>query len=45
MIMKGLSITPASILTALEEVQEAGIAFDVLVSEVSLGGTGFADVE
>ena len=43
-VRKGLSITPASILTALDAVKESGIAFEVLVAEVSLGGTGFADV-
>ncbi|KAB2942183.1 MAG: coenzyme F430 synthase [Candidatus Methanoperedens sp.] len=43
-IRKGLSITPASILTALDAVHEAGIEFDVFISEVSLGGTGSADV-
>lgn len=43
-IRKGLSITPASILTALDHVEEAGTGFDVFISEVSLGGTGFADM-
>jgi UDP-N-acetylmuramyl pentapeptide synthase len=41
---KGLSITPASILTALDAVNDAGIEFDVFISEVSIGGTGFADI-
>jgi UDP-N-acetylmuramyl pentapeptide synthase len=41
-IKKGLSITPASILTALDAV--AGIEFDVFIAEISLGGTGSADV-
>lgn len=43
-IKKGLSITPASILAALDAVQEAGIDFDVFIAETSLGGTGFADM-
>ena len=43
-IKKGLSITPASILTALDAVQDAGIEFDVFVAEISLGGTGSADI-
>ncbi len=41
---KGLSITPASVLLALDAVLEAGIEFDVFISEISLGGTGFADI-
>ncbi len=44
MIKKGLSITPASILAALDAVQEAGIDFDAFIAEISLGGTGFADI-
>ncbi len=43
-LRKGLSITPASILTALDHVQEARMGFDVFIAEVSLGGTGFADI-
>lgn len=43
-IKKGLSITPASILSALDVVLEAGIEFEVLISEISLGGTGCADI-
>jgi UDP-N-acetylmuramyl pentapeptide synthase len=43
-LKKGLSITPASILTALDAVQDAGIEFDVFIAEISLGGTGFADI-
>jgi len=35
-----LSITPASILTALDAVIEAGIDFEVFIAEVSIGGTG-----
>jgi len=41
-IKKGLSITPASIMTALDAV--AGIEFDVFIAEISLGGTGSADI-
>jgi UDP-N-acetylmuramyl pentapeptide synthase len=44
MIKKGLSITPASILTALDAVHDAGIEFNVFISEISLGGTGFSDI-
>ncbi len=43
-IQRGLSITPASMLTALDAVREKGIEFDVFISEISLGGTGFADI-
>jgi len=43
-IKKGLSITPASILLALEAVEEEKIKPDVLIFEVSLGGTGSADI-
>ncbi len=43
-VKKGLSITPASVLLALDAVEEAGIAFDVFISEISLGGTGRADI-
>ena len=43
-VKKGLSITPASVLSALDAVEEAGIGFDVFISEISLGGTGCADV-
>ncbi len=43
-VKKGLSITPASILLALDAVKEAGIGFDVFISEISLGGTGCADI-
>ncbi len=39
-IKKGLSITPASVLAVLDE----GLDFDVLISEISLGGTGSADI-
>ncbi len=44
LIKKGLSITPASVLSALDCIREAGIEFDVLISEISLGGTGCADI-
>lgn len=43
-IKKGLSITPASILLAVEKVDEKGIKPDVMIFEVSLGGTGNADI-
>ncbi|MCX9073317.1 MAG: coenzyme F430 synthase, partial [Candidatus Methanoperedens sp.] len=43
-IRKGLSITPASVLEALDSAIEAGIDYQVLISEISLGGTGSADV-
>ncbi len=43
-IKNGLSITPASILLALEAVDEEGIKPDVIIFEVSLGGTGRADI-
>jgi len=43
-IKTGLSITPASILTALDAVNDAGIDFDVFIAEVSIGGTGCADI-
>ncbi len=40
-IKKGLSITPASILSVLDEIKKD---FDILISEISLGGTGCADI-
>jgi UDP-N-acetylmuramyl pentapeptide synthase len=43
-IKTGLSITPASILTAMDAIDEAGIDPDVLIFEISLGGTGCADI-
>jgi len=43
-IQSGLSITPASILRAVDLVEEAGIKPDVFVFELSLGGTGIADI-
>ncbi|TRZ87002.1 MAG: coenzyme F430 synthase [Methanosarcinales archaeon] len=43
-IQSGLSITPASILRAVDVVEEAGIKPDVFIFEISLGGTGSADI-
>ena len=43
-IKNGLSITPASILRAIDVVEEAGIKPDVFIFEISLGGTGSADI-
>jgi len=43
-IKNGLSITPASILRAMDAVEEAGIEPDVFIFEISLGGTGRADI-
>jgi UDP-N-acetylmuramyl pentapeptide synthase len=43
-IQSGLSITPASILHAVDVVEEAGIKPDVFIFEISLGGTGSADI-
>lgn len=43
-IKKGLSITPASILLAVEAVEDEGIKPDVIIFEVSIGGTGSADI-
>ncbi|VVB86969.1 UDP-N-acetylmuramoylalanine--D-glutamate ligase [uncultured archaeon] len=43
-IKNGLSITPASILRAVDEVEEAGIKPEVFIFEISLGGTGIADI-
>ncbi len=43
-IKKGLSITPGSILHVMEAVDEEGIKTDVIIFEVSLGGTGAADI-
>ena len=44
MIKKGLSITPANVLTVMDEVSNAGIEPDVCIFEISLGGTGCADI-
>ncbi|MCX9012128.1 MAG: coenzyme F430 synthase [Candidatus Methanoperedens sp.] len=43
-IRKGLSITPASVLAALDAVKMAGIEPDIFIFEISLGGTGCADI-
>ncbi len=43
-IKKGISITPASVLTAIEEVLLAELDPDVCIFEISLGGTGSADI-
>lgn len=43
LISKGLSITPGSILVAVDKVFEAGIKPDYLIFEISIGGTGNAD--
>ncbi|MDD5615422.1 MAG: coenzyme F430 synthase [Candidatus Methanoperedens sp.] len=43
-IQNGLSITPASILRAVDVVEESGIKPDVFIFEISLGGTGSADI-
>lgn len=41
LIRSGLSITPASVILALDAAEEQGV--QALVAEVSLGGTGLAD--
>ncbi len=43
-LKKGLSITPASLLTALDVVHEAEIEPDIYIFEISLGGTGCANI-
>jgi len=43
-IKKGLSITPASVLTAIDEVLFAELDPNVYIFEISLGGTGSADI-
>ncbi|RXA16699.1 coenzyme F430 synthase [Methanosarcina sp. MSH10X1] len=43
LIYKGLSITPGSILVAVEKVFEAGFRPDFFIFEISIGGTGTAD--
>lgn len=43
-IHKGLSITPGSILTALDRTFEAGIRPGYFIFEISIGGTGSADL-
>jgi UDP-N-acetylmuramyl pentapeptide synthase len=44
LIHRGLSITPGSILTAIEKSLEAGIRPDFFIFEISIGGTGTADL-
>ncbi len=44
LIYKGLSITPGSILVAIEKVFEAGLKPDFFIFEISIGGTGTADL-
>jgi UDP-N-acetylmuramyl pentapeptide synthase len=41
---RGLSITPGSILTAVDKVFESGIRPDFFIFEISIGGTGNADL-
>lgn len=43
LISRGLSITPGSILVAVENVFEAGLMPDYFIFEISIGGTGTAD--
>ncbi|MEA1985602.1 MAG: coenzyme F430 synthase [Euryarchaeota archaeon] len=43
-IHTGLSIAPGSILAAIHEVQDAHVRPSVYIFEVSLGGTGYADI-
>jgi coenzyme F430 synthetase len=43
LIHRGLSITPGSILVAVEKVFEAGLRPDFFIFEISIGGTGTAD--
>ncbi len=43
LIHRGLSITPGSILVAVEKVFEAGFSPDFFIFEISIGGTGTAD--
>ena len=44
LIGRGLSITPGSILAAVDKVFEAGFWSDVFILEISIGGTGTADL-
>lgn len=44
LIHRGLSITPGSILTAIEKSLEAGIRPEFFIFEISIGGTGTADL-
>ncbi|MFY1111540.1 MAG: coenzyme F430 synthase [Methanosarcinaceae archaeon] len=43
-IRKGLSITPGSILSAVDRTFEAGLRPDYFIFEISIGGTGNADL-
>ncbi len=43
-IRKGLSITPGSILVAIDRTFEAGIRPEYFIFEISIGGTGNADL-
>ncbi|AYK14324.1 MAG: coenzyme F430 synthase [Methanosarcina flavescens] len=43
LIHRGLSITPGSILVAVEKVFESGLMPDFFIFEISIGGTGTAD--
>ena len=43
LIHKGLSITPGSILVAVDKVFESGLMPDFFIFEISIGGTGTAD--
>ncbi len=44
LIARGLSITPGSILAAVDKVFEAGYRPDFFIFEISIGGTGTADM-
>lgn len=44
LIHRGLSITPGSILTAIEKSLAAGIRPEFFIFEISIGGTGAADL-
>lgn len=44
LIHRGLSITPGSILTAVKKSLETGIRPDFFIFEISIGGTGTADL-
>lgn len=43
LIHRGLSITPGSILVAIEKAFEAGFRPEIFIFEISIGGTGTAD--
>ncbi|MGB9929728.1 MAG: coenzyme F430 synthase [Methanosarcina sp.] len=44
LLARGLSITPGSILVAVKKVFEAGLNPDYFIFEISIGGTGNADL-